>query len=46
MKDSAKRAQIYSGNILRCTAVEEHVEDLIAASSSRRSNEPAISQNL
>ena len=31
MKDSAKRAQIYSGSIIRCTTVEEHIEDLIAA---------------
>ena len=30
MKESAKRAQIYSGSIIRCT-IEEHIEDLIAA---------------
>ena len=30
-KESAKRAQIYSGSIIRCTTVEEHIEDLIAA---------------
>lgn len=31
MEASAKRAQIYSGSIIRCTTVEEHIEDLIAA---------------
>ena len=31
MKESAERAQIYSGSIIRCTTVEEHIEDLIAA---------------
>lgn len=29
MKDSAERAQVYSGSIMRCTTVEEHIEDLI-----------------
>ena len=31
MEASAKRAQIYSDSIIRCTTVEEHIEDLIAA---------------
>ena len=31
MEAYAKRAQIYSGSIIRCTTVEEHIEDLIAA---------------
>lgn len=31
MKESAERAQIYSGSIIRCATVEEHIEDLIAA---------------
>ena len=30
MKESAERAQVYSGSIIRCTTVEEHIEDLIA----------------
>lgn len=30
MKESAERAHVYSGSIIRCTTVEEHIEDLIA----------------
>ena len=31
MKESAERAQIYSGSIIRSTTIEEHIEYLIAA---------------